>query len=119
MELVGSAAPERGVSGLKYRNFMTGPTYCDKYRPANSLRPAGADAWEQPPKQDRGERSMGFLRLKVTIGGLAALLCAAVLVAGCGSSGGDSTGSSDSNGAESTSTDSGGSEEVAFAAKRK
>ena len=58
---------------------------------------------------------MGFLRLKVTIGALAAVLCAAVLVAGCGSS--DSTSSSGST--ESTGGETGGSEEVAFAAKPK
>src|SRR5689334_18760539 len=57
-------------------------------------------------------RSMGFLRLKVTIGALAALLCAALLVAGCGSS--NSTGSTESTGGET-----GGSEEATFTAKPK
>jgi len=41
---------------------------------------------------------MGFMRRGFTIAGLGALLCAAGVIAGCGSSGSDGSGSSESSG---------------------
>jgi ribose transport system substrate-binding protein len=64
---------------------------------------------------------MGFLRRGFTIAGLAGLFCAAVLVAGCGSSGSDSTGGggSESTGSESTGSETSGGEGIAFTPKLK